>query len=88
MTQFYQDLLRFSSVVVKVVKLTEIIFNNNGFVFQFSEVKTESSSSSVLAMTEEQQNQLQSSGLEELKEKTAKLKGKESETWFLKLENT
>ena len=71
-----------------MVKVVEIIFNNNGFVFQFSEVKTESSSSSVLAMTEEQQNQLQSSGLEELKEKTAKLKGKESETWFLKLENT
>ena len=33
----------------------------------------------VLTMTEEEQNQLQSSGLEELKEKTAKLKGKESE---------
>lgn len=34
-------------------------------------------------MTEEQQNQLQTPGLEEVKEKTAKLKGKESESLFL-----
>ena len=59
-----------------MVKVVEIIFNNNGFVFQFSEARREFSS--VLAMTEEQQNQLQTSGLEELKDKTTKLKGKES----------
>ena len=34
-------------------------------------------------MTEEQQNQLQTPGLEEVKEKTTKLKGKESESYFL-----
>ena len=59
-----------------MVKVVEIIFNNNGFVFQFSEVSREFSP--VLAMTEEQQNQLQTSELEELKDKTTKLKGKES----------
>ena len=37
----------------------------------------------MLTMTEEQQNQLQTPGLEEVKEKTAKLKGKESESLFL-----
>ena len=58
--------------------MVEIIFNNNGFVFQFSEVSREFSPGQVLTMTEEQQNQLQTSGLEEVKEKNAKLKGKES----------
>ena len=57
--------------------MVEIIFNNNGFVFQFSELSREFSP--VLAMTEELQNQLQTSGLEEVKDKTTRLKGKESE---------
>ena len=43
-------MLRFSSVVVKVVKVVEIIFNNNGFVFQFSEVSREFSPGSRLSL--------------------------------------
>ena len=36
----------------------------------------------MLTMTEDQQNQLQTPGLEEVKEKTARLKGKESFSFY------
>ena len=42
----------------------------------------------MLTMTEDQQNQLQTPGLEEVKEKTARLKGKESESFSFYIEQT